>query len=761
MASVAGAVATGIGASIGFGVISEYARYAILYAKWKYFMENARDKVAEVLDSLLEGEKDPLTGLSAKGQVDTIIEFIDKTIDFIGIVDEALATQMFIQMIQQSIAYAINASHAGSIGTLANVYSGGMYISGAESSGIAEKAENVDRYSRAFLGAETGLNIPSLTFNFIRGGERRLDDALRNLMTDISRLLDEWNDLALMYYRHYHSMARTRFENALELKESVTDRAYSLLEQVANEHLARINEMLDTVEGAKAWFDAGLLSENELIDICLRVDLERRASEADYNEYKTAILEAISNAEANWDTYVNTALNDLTVIETKYMMLIRSILDSLFNNVASIVEGLADKLNVTIEDVCAYRNVSKVIDVSRSVTELSVPLTGITMAFVTTALDDTNPLYIYRVDEGYKKIFPNVNEYAIDWNTQRNLLRNPFNGELYLIYIGYYNGVKHIFFSKSVDNGETWSEPTRISVLPEMEGYDQDLVSGALDRNGHIHVVWGGYTSDSPSKSKIFYSVFDGESWSTPILLSTLSSMSGYNQCEPTVIIDKNGNVHVAWSGITSDSSGYYRIWYRMFDGESWSPIIELSDDPRLSGKHQLSPSLAVDKNGNVHVIWEGTYNGGNNRIWHRMFNGSEWSETVMISNLPDGYDYYDEHPCIYADKSGNVHAVWNGTSPEFPFNDQIWYSKFNGEEWSTPIRLSTHPEMDSNFQYEPVITVYDNGLIVVAWVSYTDSYPYTVFAYTYYDGEWHTPVIVDSGEDLWGVDVEYVTVMT
>ena len=54
MVSVPSAVATGIGASVGFGVISEYARYAILYAKWKYFMNNARDKVAEVLDALLE-----------------------------------------------------------------------------------------------------------------------------------------------------------------------------------------------------------------------------------------------------------------------------------------------------------------------------------------------------------------------------------------------------------------------------------------------------------------------------------------------------------------------------------------------------------------------------------------------------------------------------------------------------------------------------------------------------------------------------------
>ena len=375
MVGALGAIATGLGLGIGYGVLSEYGRYAILYGKWKAMIETARNKVAEVLDSLLEGEKDPMTGLSAKGQVDTIIEFIDKTIDFIGIVDESLATQMFIQMIQQSIAYAINASHAGSIGTLANIYSGGMYISGAESPNITEKLKNADRHSRAFLSAETGLNIPSLTFNFIRGGEGQLDNMFRNLMGDVSRLLDEWNDLAMMYYRHYHTMARSRLENALELKESVTDRAYSLLEQVANEHLARINEMLDTIEGAKAWFDAGLLSENELIDICLRVDLERQASEADYNEYKNAILNAITNATTNWDTYINNALNDLDVIEEKYMWLIRGILDSLFNDVATFVDSLASNINVTIEDVCAYRNTSKVFDVTKEEEAGSAPST--------------------------------------------------------------------------------------------------------------------------------------------------------------------------------------------------------------------------------------------------------------------------------------------------------------------------------------------------------------------------------------------------
>jgi len=122
----------GLGVGTGYAVLSEYARAILLWAKWKAVKETSRHKVAEVMQSLLSAEKDSVTGLSTKGQVDTIIEFIDKTIDLVGLIDESIATQMFIQMIQQSVAYAINASHAGAIGTVANVYSGGASMHGME-----------------------------------------------------------------------------------------------------------------------------------------------------------------------------------------------------------------------------------------------------------------------------------------------------------------------------------------------------------------------------------------------------------------------------------------------------------------------------------------------------------------------------------------------------------------------------------------------------------------------------------------------------
>jgi len=359
----------GLGAGTAYSALGEYARLGILYAKWKSLGKAmSYRKIAEVLQALLSAEKSSITGLSAKGSVDTIVEFIDKTLDLAWMIDEGMASQLFMQMIQQSVAYAIHSSHAGAIGTIGNVYSGSMYIHSSEASQIGSNIDYFDRSLRGFLSAEVGLNKPSLAFELVRGGNTRLDEMYRTVMRSMDTFIDEWNDLALNYYRQYHTMCRERFADAVKLKENVTDRAYSLLEQIGNEHMARISEQLDTLEGAKAWWDAGLMSDDELKNIAIRVNLERGASEGNYDDYKSTIISAITSATTEWDAKITQALGDLTDNETKYNILIKSIFNEMFTSVTSFAEMIVGLVNQSIEDVNAYRNSAVEIEVKSQFT---------------------------------------------------------------------------------------------------------------------------------------------------------------------------------------------------------------------------------------------------------------------------------------------------------------------------------------------------------------------------------------------------------
>lgn len=365
MAEALAGLGAGAGIGLGLGVLSDQARLGILYAKWHGRGRTWKcDRIAEALQSILNAEKDSVTGMSSKGTVDTVVDFIDATINFAVQVDESIATQTFLQMLHQSIAYAIHASHAGSIGTIGNVYSGGMYLSGAESSGIGEEAEHLSRGLRAFLSAEVGQNLPTLAFNLVRGANRRLEDSLRGILSQVDTFVSEWNDLSLAYYRQYHTLAMTRFTDAIKMKENVTDRAYSLLEQMANEHLARINEQLDTLEGGKNWFDAELMSSEELGDVGLRIGLEVEASEDDWESHKTAILKAIDDAMIEWDLKVNQALDDLTDSEYRYCILIRQMLDEVFTDVIQFVSQLVGYCESAVADVCAYRNIEQPVNIN-------------------------------------------------------------------------------------------------------------------------------------------------------------------------------------------------------------------------------------------------------------------------------------------------------------------------------------------------------------------------------------------------------------
>jgi transcription termination factor NusB len=366
-AGLLGGFTTGIGLGASYNTIMSLVRLGFDWAKWKATgRQLGYPKIASVLQTLISAEKDEVHGLSSKGVVDTIFEFIDSTMDFALWTSEALASQLFIQMIQQSVAYAITNSVAGSVGTISNVYSGSSGLPTIHSNVVGQNFDLADTDVKSFLLASMGLNIPSVAFEVTRGANQRLEDILTRIVTQADSLVDSWNDYVTNFYTHYHTMARNRFQDALEMYESLLTRAYSLLEQVANDHLSRINEQLDTLEGARSWYESGFISVDDLKDIAIRVNLERQASENSFDEYVTEILNSVETAKSDWDSKINQALDDLKTCISKYASFVSSVLGTLFNDVLSFVNAVCSEANTVIENVCAYRNVTKPVDVEVS-----------------------------------------------------------------------------------------------------------------------------------------------------------------------------------------------------------------------------------------------------------------------------------------------------------------------------------------------------------------------------------------------------------
>ena len=365
--SVLSGLGWGIGLGTAYGTTVDLLRTGITWAKWKALRGWLGDpKIAETLQSILSAEKDEVTGLTTKGIVETIAQFIDKTLDFAIAVDAAVAQQLFVQMIQQSVAYAISNSHAGAVGTVCNVYSGSASIHPFEVERVAEYADLIDRGLKAFLSASAGLNIPALTLKLQHGANQRIAEVFRQLQTQIDRLIDEWNDQHLDQYRHYITMARNRFQDALEMYENIVTRTYTLIEQMAQEHLSRIAEQVDTLEGARAWYDGGFISEDELREIAIRVDLERRASQNNWEEMLEELTSLTEETTRDWRIYVMMLYEEYVNAKALYLTVISRSIRTVVSEIVRYVNELAEELTKTIEDVCAYRNVQRVTELKRA-----------------------------------------------------------------------------------------------------------------------------------------------------------------------------------------------------------------------------------------------------------------------------------------------------------------------------------------------------------------------------------------------------------
>jgi len=356
--NVLGGLLWGISLGTAYSSTVEFLRTGVDWAKWKYLFETqGHYKVAEALEALIDADKDAVTGLSPKGIVDTVKAFIDKTLDLAICANSAIASQLFVQMIQQSVAYAISNSHAGSIGTIANIYSGSASLHAMELERVAEYADLIDRKLKAFLHASAGLNTLATAFKVQRGVNSRIAELYQVVQNAVERLQSEINDTQLEEYRHYITMARNRFQDALEMYENIVSRAYTMIEQLAQEHLTRIAEQLDTLEGAKAWYDGGYISEDELREIAIRIDLERQASEENWNEMVNEITSLIEEEIKNWDVYIQNLLYDYMYAKGVYAIVLSNIISSVLSEVYSVVSTFVNEAYKMVEDVCAYRNV--------------------------------------------------------------------------------------------------------------------------------------------------------------------------------------------------------------------------------------------------------------------------------------------------------------------------------------------------------------------------------------------------------------------
>ncbi len=184
----------------------------------------------------------------------------------------------------------------------------------------------------------------------------------------------------------------------------------------------------------------------------------------------------------------------------------------------------------------------------------------------------------------------------------------PHAGNLYVGWTEWRLTESVILFSRSTDDGATWSRPVDISDvhgLPRDDNGGVEGFDGTVTPDGVLHVVWTNgnhivYKSSSDG-GKTFAT--DREIITTAPAFFKPSNVYRANGF-PQIASDKNGTLYITWSDYRNGDIDVFES-HSGDGGKTWSGAVRVNNDPLHDGADQFMQWLAVDeKTGAVNVLF-------------------------------------------------------------------------------------------------------------------------------------------------------------
>jgi Neuraminidase (sialidase) len=300
-----------------------------------------------------------------------------------------------------------------------------------------------------------------------------------------------------------------------------------------------------------------------------------------------------------------------------------------------------------------------------------------------------------------------------------------------------------IFFSRSTDNGVTWSAVQTLNSNANTDTGIDSMPNVIADGKSNWIAMW--YSDEdlggaAGTDRDIFFSRSNdnGATWSAVQTLNSNANTDAENDSSPNAATDGNGNWCTVWAS-NEDLGGTAGTDYDIFfsrstdNGVTWSVVQTLNTNAASDVGIDFSPIVATDANGNWFTVWRSDEDlGGAAGTDRDIFfsrsndNGATWSAVQTLNANANTDTENDENPRVTSDGKGNWVAVWysnedlGGTAGT---DNDIFFSRSsdNGVTWSVVQTLNTNADTDIGSDEIPNIITDSNGSWVAVWRSSED----------------------------------------
>ncbi|HEY3250589.1 MAG TPA: T9SS type A sorting domain-containing protein, partial [Ignavibacteria bacterium] len=201
-----------------------------------------------------------------------------------------------------------------------------------------------------------------------------------------------------------------------------------------------------------------------------------------------------------------------------------------------------------------------------------------------------------------------------EWITTDLSPISPFLNTLYISWTSFSLG--GIRLTKSTNGGVNWSVPVAVSAGGGVQGS-----SICISRNGQINVVW---VSGTATTTRINYdrSTNGGTSFGTDLIIAEGLDPVGLPNSVgtfPSIDVDNSTGIRSGWlyTVFADNRNGDCDVFLTKSTnaGVNWSTPVRVNNDGMANGKIQYWPTIAVDEQGNIAILFMDSRNTPNNTI--------------------------------------------------------------------------------------------------------------------------------------------------
>lgn len=277
-----------------------------------------------------------------------------------------------------------------------------------------------------------------------------------------------------------------------------------------------------------------------------------------------------------------------------------------------------------------------------------------------------------------------------------NSINSPYYSRLYTTWVNQTIPSNPLSFSWSTNSGVSWVAPLIIN------SNAVERSSGGFVRtgnNGYVYLCWAGMSSVAPfieDSVGFALSTDGGNSWSQNKIIYDVNGIFGTLPSKgnirvnglPQLAVDnsngpRNGYIYIVTTEknkLPAGSDPDIILHYSSDAGSTWSPGIRVNQDPLNDGKIQYFPSLDIDSNGGINILYYDDRNTSSDsaEVWlsRSIDGGNSWKEQVVSDHrfkpkpiVGGASNYQGDH--IALSSSGNkLYALW---MDDFSGIYQIW----------------------------------------------------------------------------------------